>query len=254
MSIVAKMEDGTYYPTTAAIDPFFRAPQLGTYEDLYHNAYQGSAQSTESEEELPRSNRRSRRSTFELQDKITKPGSWLAHKNTEPWKEGRNVLNLSESRYLMADKNQGKMAHLLVPWENLSDEMVKKIATQMMLNTKGPYELPTGLSRPETEQVLGKLLAILGFKESAWVDGIRILTYLEDTMKSSYVRSEGSTAGRDEWLKLKQDLTGLPATSTSVRYLSIGVLLADIGLLSRVHWKRRERNLCLRFPNPLNVR
>ena len=34
MSIIAKMEDGTYYPTTAAIDPFFRAPQLGEYEDM----------------------------------------------------------------------------------------------------------------------------------------------------------------------------------------------------------------------------
>ena len=207
MSIIAKMEDGTYYPTTAAIDPFFRAPQLGTYEDMYDYAYQGSARSTESEEEMPRSNRRSRRSTYELQDKITKPGSWLAHKSTKPWEEGRNVLNLSESRYLMSDHNHGsKMAHVLVPWKNLSDEMVNKIAKQMLLNTKGPYELPTGLSRPETEQVLGKLLAILGFKESAWVDGIRIITYLDDTLKSSYVRgSEGSPAGNEEWSKLKQD-------------------------------------------------
>ena len=232
MSIVAKMEDGTYYPTTAAIDPFFRAPQLGTYEDMYDyayqgsaNAYQGSARSTESEEEMPRSHQRSRRSTFELQDKITKPGSWLAHKSTKPWDEERNVLNLSESRFLMS-QDQGKMAHVLVPWKNLSDEMVKKIATQMMLNTKGPYELPTGLSRPETEQVLGKLLAILGFKESAWVDGVRIITYLDDTLNSSYTRSEGSTAGSEEWSKLKQDFD---RSSSNVYQCPVFVDLSVIG-------------------------
>ena len=35
MCLVAEMKDGNVYPTTSAIDPYFRAPILGKFEDYY---------------------------------------------------------------------------------------------------------------------------------------------------------------------------------------------------------------------------
>ena len=47
MSLVAKMEDGNIYPTTAALDPFFRAPVLGKYLEECEEENKGIPETTQ---------------------------------------------------------------------------------------------------------------------------------------------------------------------------------------------------------------
>ena len=191
MSIGAKI-NGTVYPTLNAIDPYFRAPVVGEYIDDWKS-------DVESDEELPRGNQKPSRKAFKMKNGLTKPGTIPALANTYAPNEGRNILNMEES-LRFSRENESKLVHLLIPMKKLETNMLIKITTELLLNTTGPFQLNRELSRPQIEQVIEKLLSCFGFNESAWVDGVRILTSVEDTMKSSY-----TITGGDDWSKLKED-------------------------------------------------
>ena len=192
MNFVASMPDGRFYPTTCGIDPYYRAPLLGEYED---NAVRFEE---ESEEELPRGSGRPNRGQFQMRDGMTKPGHNHGYGYLSPsaHTEGRNIMTLDESKKF----TNKSLVHLLIPMSKLEKKTLERIATEMLLNTKGPFELARELSRPQIEKVIGNLLSCFGFEESAWEDGVRILTCLEDTMKSSYTQT-----GADEWTKFKDE-------------------------------------------------
>ena len=67
MSLVAKTEYGNTYPTTAALDPFFRAPVLGKY-------LEECEEEEESEKEIGRGLPKPRRIGFALKTGIKNPG------------------------------------------------------------------------------------------------------------------------------------------------------------------------------------
>ena len=173
MSLIAKLNDGNFYPTTAAIDPYFRAPLLGKYDE-------GNIEikEIESEEELPRGLPKPSRRVFLMKKGMNKPGTivnfpietfskWLAEQ------EGRNVISLLE--YASLKNRFSELKLLRIPLRELDDQQLTNIVLEVLKNTTGPYQLPADKSRSEKEHILGKIISSLGFQEASWAESIWIV-------------------------------------------------------------------------------
>ena len=174
MSLVAKMEDGNTYPTTAALDPFFRAPVLGKY-------LEECEEEEESEEEIARGLPRPRRIGFALKAGIRNPGranevtEEIIKNNWRPEDEGRNILSMYEFTYFFARHSTKGIDRLRIPVKAITADYLTEIIIDLLKGTKGPYELPQGMTRDDKEELLGKILSCYGFPEESWTENIWLM-------------------------------------------------------------------------------
>ena len=164
MSLVAKMADNNIYPTTAALDPYFRSAVLGKYIDAT------DVEEDDSSEEIPRGLPKPR-GIFHLKPELRTPGliNQVTEESYSEWKadmEGRNVVSVLEYGFLKNRFSQMEMVQ--IPMEEISDSELTDIILELLKNTTGPYQLPQGKTRTEKEQIMGKLLSCLKFPEKAW--------------------------------------------------------------------------------------
>ena len=173
MSLVAEMEDGNTYPTTAALDPYFRAPVLGKYID--------ESEEEESEEEIGRGLQRPRRIAFSLKNGIRNPGKAnevseeLLQNSWRPEDEGRNILSMYEFRYFFARHSTKGIDRLRIPVNDISEEYLTEIILDLLKGTQGPYEIPQAMQRNNKEELLGKILSCYGFPEESWNESIWLM-------------------------------------------------------------------------------
>ena len=167
MSLVAKMADNNIYPTTAALDPYFRSAVLGKYIDA-------NEEEDDSSEEIPRGLHRPR-GLFHLKPELRTPGliNQVTEESYGEWKadmEGRNVVSVLE--YGLLKERFSKLELVQIPMEEISDSELTDIILELLKNTTGPYQLPQDKSRAEKEEIMGKLLSCLKFPEKAWSQAI----------------------------------------------------------------------------------
>ena len=175
MALAARLGDGHIYPTSCAVDPYFRAPMLKIEEEEVDNE----------EIEMPRGLSRPQRKQFYLQPGMRCPGkinqtsrevalsTWYAEK------EGRNVVSLLE--YGILQGRYDTLEAYLIPLTDINDEFLDTIVHDVLLNTTGPYTLPTGMTRENKLTVLEKLLQVLGFAADEWKTAIRYVGRIKGT-------------------------------------------------------------------------
>ena len=166
MSVLAKIND-RFYPTNTVIDPYFRKPLLGKYEDsiLYGNP-------EEEEEELPRGGSRFRFTPLNWRIAVS------SHPNkTKPWKEGRNLVSLNEVSEIFRkfQNSDDPLGLLVIPVGEISDKLMIKISTQLLSVTKGPYTL-TEQTRNCAVSTIQEILKCHSFSKDSWSSFMHVLT------------------------------------------------------------------------------
>ena len=183
MSLMAKI-NGRYYPTNAVLDPFWRAPVLGEFEDPYDLS--GSKwEQDEDEPEIARGNLRKpvfKPRPFKVgaqQYLMTEAGNIEAEiPQRGAWKDGRNLIALNEVWGIIekfGKSEESQMTLVVIPRGEIKSEKLVEIAENMLQMTKGPYELSAKTATVATEAI-ELVLRCHGFRKDSWGNNILVLT------------------------------------------------------------------------------
>ena len=189
MNVACTLKDGRTYPTNMVIDPYYRAPVLGKYEDITPLIEE------ESSEELPRMlTTRSKEAMFTLREGLIKAGhvNQVSNDDMMTWRaeeEGRTILSMIE--YGVLRTRIPNLQLLKVPVEDIEDKELTEIITTMLTNTTGPYQLMENMSRNDKIQTAGKILSCLGFPEESWKSHLWLVCMGMETEQAKKYLSDG---------------------------------------------------------------
>ena len=172
MSVMLELSDGRLLPSNVVVDPYFRRPLLGEYEDLTPEDYQEDIEPIEIF-------RGSRRSKYQpVGEKICRKTGF----DTDYMDTGRTLLNFNEANYLM--NNHEDIALLAIPWTDLKDLQMYTITQTLIHDVIGGKVIP-GQARAQMKDTISEVLRAHSMSISEWEENVLILCTNTNNYSSS---------------------------------------------------------------------